>query len=698
MSRKTIFVLFLLFTALALTSCDVTCDSGSLVQPDLVSPDWREVVDGSATVLEWSYPDTCEPEEFEIILSKDRDYAVIEHTQLVPGDSTTWIPSTLDIAEEYWWRVRAKVGSSYGGYSGQRRSFFTLPYCTSGDLYMTSAVYPPYGGIFTRGYDSLEWEWPISSCIPESYRVELSTDSGFVDTSLNGGTGSPSTRWGPGSPLDPATQYFWRITPFADGVWGPTSNAYSFFTDPICSGASLVAPNAVTPLNGDTSATANPIFEWSYSPTGCSPEGTHFQIATSPDFSTIFINADNPTHASRSAFFGVPLDDCTIYYWRVAMVSEGIQGPYSFPQAFTVDETDSCTCDAVSLPIPELIWPEPVWTGNYDIVSLTPTLEWNNPGPCTPDGYQVKLADLPDHADPSLDGVVMDGLITSYTPSVMLQPARQYWWHVYSTFGGSLSNNSNYAAFFTEPECGSASDLMPPDLILPVNGASIDTLRPMLHYEQPLTGCIPDSYLINIQTAADFSGQNLLGQIAFPSTAAGPGQDLADCTMYYWKVNGVQSGADGPESSVNSFFVDTTGTCLPPGVPGTAKSNNFCREGTFELFDALATVEVGDRVLAIARNPFTTYLKLTILDQETKEPFKHEIRCWSYIGNYEPGWLETPEYMQYSFEDLPVEIPPPTPVPTEIPTCNKDLEVEDCKASGGTYDSDNHYCNCSPSS
>ncbi|RLD06916.1 MAG: hypothetical protein DRI65_05765, partial [Chloroflexota bacterium] len=84
MSRKTIFVLFLLFTALALTSCDVTCDSGSLVQPDLVSPDWREVVDGSAAVLEWSYPDTCEPEEFEIILSKDRDYAVIEHTQLVP--------------------------------------------------------------------------------------------------------------------------------------------------------------------------------------------------------------------------------------------------------------------------------------------------------------------------------------------------------------------------------------------------------------------------------------------------------------------------------------------------------------------------------------------------------------------------------------------------------------------------------------
>jgi len=692
MSRKTIFVLFLLFTAVALTSCDVTCDSGSLVQPDLVSPDWREVVDGSAAVLEWSYPDTCEPEEFEIILSKDRDYSVIEHTQLVPGDSTTWTPPTLDIAEEYWWRVRAKVGSSYGGYSGQRRSFFTLPYCTSGDLYMTSVVYPPYGGIFTRGYDSLEWEWPISSCIPESYRVELSTDLGFVDTSLNGGTGSPSTRWGPGSPLDPATQYFWRITPFADGVWGPTSNAYSFFTDPICSGASLVAPNAVTPLNGDTSATANPIFEWSYSPTSCSPEGTHFQIATSPDFSTIFINADNPTHASRSAFFGVPLDDCTTYYWRVAMVSEGIQGPYSSPQAFTVDETDSCTCDAVSLPIPGLVSPGP-----YEIVpDLLPRLQWTTSGPCLPEGYGVDLNRFHDFSGPDLGGGSAHASI-SWSPASALEPATQYWWKVFSGEGTDFSDPSSPRSFFTGPECTSLAEVVAPIRLAPADGSTVDTLTPALQYTTGVPGCIPDGYLLHLHELADFSDPNLLTEYSLPATTVFT-DPLTDCQEYHWSVTAIQDGGYGPESDHGSFFVDTTGTCSLPGVPGMAKSNNFCREGTFELFDAQWTVEVGDRVLAIARNPFTTYLKLTILDQETKLPFKHEIHCWSYIGNYEPGWPETPEGKQYFFEDLPVEVPPPTPVPTEIPACHGKMDAEECKTSGGAYIFDKHFCDCSPPS
>ena len=127
MPKKAIVFAFLLFTALALSSCDVTCDPGSLVQPELISPGWREVVPGSSAVLEWSYPDSCNPENFEIILSKDRDYALIEHTELVPGNTTTWTTPALDTADQYWWRVRAKVGSTFGGYSGERRSFFTDP-------------------------------------------------------------------------------------------------------------------------------------------------------------------------------------------------------------------------------------------------------------------------------------------------------------------------------------------------------------------------------------------------------------------------------------------------------------------------------------------------------------------------------------------------------------------------------------------
>ena len=100
MSKRTIF--FPLLTALFLTACTLTCDPGSLAQPDLVSPNWREVVDGTNAVLEWSYPDTCNPENFEIILSKDRDYSVIDSLYIKVG--IIFGPDEELFAEEYFVR------------------------------------------------------------------------------------------------------------------------------------------------------------------------------------------------------------------------------------------------------------------------------------------------------------------------------------------------------------------------------------------------------------------------------------------------------------------------------------------------------------------------------------------------------------------------------------------------------------------
>jgi len=347
MSRRTLpIILFMLFVLLGLSSCTPTCDPGSLVDPDLVSPNWREVMDGTSATLVWSYPDSsCEPEHYEIILSQERDYSVIEHTQLVSGSTNTWTPPTLDIAEEYFWRVRAKVGSTFGSYSHELRSFFTLPYCTSGNLYMPNLLLPPSGGIFIRGYDSLEWEWPLSTCIPESYKVELSVEPNFVDLSLNGATNDPGTRWGPGSPLAAATQYWWRITAFADGTYGPPSIAYSFFTDPICTGASLVEPVRITPLDDEIVPNLNPLYTWSYPDISCSPEGFHLRISTTPDMSTLAMDADNPNIASRIFQAGYPLDDCQTYYYDVAMVSEGMEGPFSDVGEFSIDVGGACACD-----------------------------------------------------------------------------------------------------------------------------------------------------------------------------------------------------------------------------------------------------------------------------------------------------------------------------------------------------------------
>jgi hypothetical protein len=697
MSKKIIVAFtFLVITLFGLSGCDPipTCAPGSLLAPDLVSPDWREVMDGSSAQLEWSYPDTCEPDQFEIILSQERDYSVIEHTQLVSGSATNYTPPTLDIAEEYFWRVRAKVGSTFGDYSHELRSFFTLPYCTSADLYRPNLQLPAWGGIFIRGYDSLEWEYPISSCIPESYRVELSTDSDFVDTSLNGGTGNPSTRWGPGSPLAAATQYWWRITAYADSTYGPTSIAYSFFTDPICTGPSVMAPSAISPLDWDIVPTLNPDFEWSYPDTSCSPEGTHLQVATTPDFSSLFFDADNPTHASRSMIFGVPLADCQTYYWRVAMVSEGTYGPWSTPQQFVINETDSCSCDSASLPIPELASPGP-----YEILPGTdPSLQWTIPGSCFPEGYGIDLNRFHDFSAPDLGGGAIHPY-TSWGPAATLDPGTQYWWRVFSGVGTDFSDPSSQRSFFTGPECTSLAEVVAPDLISPVDGAVVDTLVPPLRYAPGNPACIPDGYSLHLHTLSDLSDPNLLGDFALPGTTVLP-DPLTDCTTYYWNVAAIQDGGYGPSSPTWSFDVDVDGTCplaAVPGIPATARKNNFCRIGTFpEHHEAIWTFIAGEHVLAVARNPFTTYLKLMVLDQETNQPFEKVITCWSLLSNFEPGWQPpSPPDGKYDFADLPVEEPPPTPTPKPI-ACHEKLTDPDCSASGGIFDSEKPYCDCTP--
>ena len=183
---------------------------------------------------------------------------------------------------------------------------------------------------------------------------------------------------------------------------------------------------------------------------------------------------------------------------------------------------------------------------------------------------------------------------------------------------GPHATDNTSRGFFTGPECASLAEAMTPVQDLPTDGAVVDTLTPLLRYHPGEPGCIPDGYFINLQDDPTFSGVSLLGVLPQPSTAVFT-DPLDDCTWYYWKVNAVQSGADGLESPVYSFFVNETGLCLPSGgVPATAKTNHYCRACTYPKYcDKSWTYEIGDLALAIARNFQTTYLKLTILDQKT---------------------------------------------------------------------------------
>jgi hypothetical protein len=694
MSKKALLaILFLLISALGLSGCDPSkppCVAASLDAPTLGDPALWEILDPSAVVLNWDL--SCEPDQFEIILSQERDFSILEYTELVTGDNTSWSPPTLDIAEEYFWRVAAIKDSTKSAYSFQIKSFFTEPVCDLGDLVLPNLILPTSGGIYTRGYDSLEWEWPISSCIPEAYKVEVSPDSGFIDQTWFGGTGNPSTRWGPSPEFDAATQYWWRIIPSVDNNYGPPSLTSHFFTDPVCIGASLVTPDELLPADRTIVTTTTPEFSWSYPDPSCSPEGFHLRVSSTEDMSSIVLEANNPTHGATSFQAGVPFDDCQILYWDVAVVSEGMESPYSVPKnKFLIDATGACTCAPGDIPTPILVSPNP-----YEIVAdLQPVLEWHNPGPCMPGGYNIKLSPEYDFAT-DLGGGAGYPYSTGWVPSP-LDPATQYHWKVAGGEGTSWGDFGGTRSFFTPPECTSITEVEVPVRLSPADGEVLDTLVAALHYRPGEPGCIPDGYLLHLHQFPDLSDPNQLTYYPFPGTTVFT-ELLTDCTLYFWTVTAKQGVDFSTPSDIGWFYTNESGACPSPPSPGIANSNTFCRIGTFADVpawkEAVYLFMEGDYVPVIAKNPFDSYLMSYALKEDGITPLVPLKPCWLLAANVK--FLD-PKYPK----ELPIENPPPTPIPppptptpTPVPVCHAKLGPADCKAAGGTYDTGMKSCSC----
>ena len=105
-----------------------------------------------------------------------------------------------------------------------------LPTCATEALRAPALLGPDDGTHVDSLTPSLTWKY-LDPCNPQGYRIDLSVDPAFADTSLSGGTGNPSTSWGPGEPLDDCSTYFWRVAPINDVNLGPFSDVFVFYTD-----------------------------------------------------------------------------------------------------------------------------------------------------------------------------------------------------------------------------------------------------------------------------------------------------------------------------------------------------------------------------------------------------------------------------------------------------------------------------------
>jgi hypothetical protein len=243
--RRNHLFLFILVLALILPGCNMpvpTCPTESLQAVTLTNPvNWSTVASLNPT-LQWTYPDpSCTPAGYAVTLRTGPFF--LDNLGGGTGDSSTsWSPGApLEPGKEYSWGVAPINGVELGPFEGSNY-FFTGPTCATAALVAPTLLEPADEGTFNETVESLIWDYPLD-CSPEGYRVDLSTDPTFADTSLSGGTGNPSTRWAPGSPLTDCATYYWRVAGINGSTLGPFSATRSFLRN--VSGECLMPASAL---------------------------------------------------------------------------------------------------------------------------------------------------------------------------------------------------------------------------------------------------------------------------------------------------------------------------------------------------------------------------------------------------------------------------------------------------------------------
>lgn len=554
----------------------------------------------------------------------------------------------------------------------------TPAYCDPATLAPPLLTQPPDGGNYVLYTSHLLWSYPDGTCEPEGYKVEVNTASDFSGTTLGASTTMPNSFGWP-IPLTPGTTYYWRVRATVGTSEGPWSDVWSFNALPACELSALVPPTPLFPSEGHEFMLDAPSYQWSYPDTACAPAGYHLQVSSDPAFTTIGLDMreENP-ETLWTPPAGTSLGDCMTWYWRVAAIDGGSDGPWSDPVSFSINVAGACP--VVACELEDLVAPDPVAPAHYGIVNtLTPVLEWNYPGSCEPGSYAIRLSDVFDMSDTSLFGGTGTP-DTSWAPGVPLEPATQYWWQVAGWIGTSTGPFSPKQTFFTGPECASVAETGAPDLISPADGATITEEHAWLHYSHSSAGCLPDGYFADLQTVPDFSGTNELGEFHIPGTNIIT-EALDDCTTYYWRIAAIQDGVQGPLSETRSFYTNFEGTC--PSTPfrpqARAIKDLICRLGPGPQYD-IAGYFLTEEVSPIhAQDLRHEWWVIENLDNPGQ-------LCWVLKEGVEP---------QGDTSGVPMWNAPHEEAPA--PQCRRDLSQAACVAAGGKWVpqvTNPGYCEC----
>lgn len=332
-----------------------------------------------------------------------------------------------------------------------------------------------------------------------NYNVIVSTDPGFSTLAIDEYTASLSY-----SHLTPDlsnyTQYYWKVRSYDGSSWGSFSAAFSFRTE-------LAAPVLSTPADASIFASLTPTLTWN-AVTGAT--AYDLQVSSDAGFSGIALSHTGETGTSYS--LTNPLNNYTVYYWRIRATdgseTAGYSAPFSFRTLITTPVLSSPADAAIVQPVNTMF-------------------DWDDVTGAT--SYRLQVA-----TDAGFTNVVRNitGIGSSgHTLSAALDYYTVYYWRVSAFDGANETDYSSARSFETEID---APDLVSPGYLSPGN-----SIHPTLKW-YTVDGA--DNYRAQFSALSDFSV--LMYDSVMTDTTLYIDSILANNTLYYWRVYAENANPD----------------------------------------------------------------------------------------------------------------------------------------------------------
>ena len=319
----------------------------------------------------------CLPDGYFIDLQTDPNFggeSLVGHYYVPTNYVTT---GELDCTQ-YYWRVAATYDGVLGPWSNTRSFGVWNPDCPEiavsavpddlmeanlqriacdpGDLTPPELLWPPQASeVSLLGLESILpaefFQWSPINCFPDKYKIRFSHDPdwGIARAGMTDG----QTVWPlpdaefPQMGIEPATEYFWNVRAWDDGMNGPDSPTWIFFTGPSCATVADLGPPELIYPEPDAVIPALEV-ELNYTPgePKCIPDGYYIDLQTVADFSGTSLY--DQEWSSKHTFFPVDgLQNCTMYYWRVAAIEDMTLGDFSESRSFFTNESGFCALSLV---------------------------------------------------------------------------------------------------------------------------------------------------------------------------------------------------------------------------------------------------------------------------------------------------------------------------------------------------------------